>query len=89
MKDDPTEGCGYWITFRGWMNRACKPHDSAYLENSDAQKWLSRKDVDDAFLRDLLLASKRGRFQIGKRAFSYVAYGVVRLVAGIFWEGKK
>lgn len=89
MKDDPTEGCGYALTFRGWMKKACGYHDEAYLERSDAQKWLTRRDVDDAFLRDLLLASKRGRFQIGKRAFSYLAYGVVRAVGHWFWEGKE
>lgn len=89
MKDDPNLGCGYWITWRGWMKKACEAHDPAYVEGSDAQKWLSRKDVDDAFLRDLLLASRKGRFQIGKKILSYISYGVVRAVASVLWEGKK
>lgn len=89
MKDDTHDGCGYGITFRGWMKKVCAPHDDAYLQGSDAQKWLSRYDVDRAFLRDALNQSRMGQFKFGKRMFSYLAYGVVRLVGGIFWEGKR
>jgi len=88
MKDDPAIGCGYGVTFRGWMSKACGYHDEAYLEGSDAQKWLSRKDVDRAFLRNLLNKST-GHLGALKAIAAYSAYGVVRLVGAIFWEGKK
>lgn len=90
MKDDKHEGCGiYPILWRGWSNRACKVHDEAYTNNSDAEKWLTRKEVDDALLRDLLMAASKGNFRAGKRAAAYAMYGAVRLLGGLFWEGKR
>ena len=87
MKDDLGDGCGYKVRFRGWPNRACLDHDEAYLENSDAQKWLSRADVDKALLRDLLRKSRTGNFRVLKAAASFAMYGFVRAVGGLFWEG--
>lgn len=89
MKDDPTTGCGYGVTFRGWASKACGIHDAAYLKGSDAQKWLTRKEVDDAFLRDLKQRARKTRFPIGALVAAQVMYGAVRLFGGVFWEGKR
>jgi hypothetical protein len=89
MKDDPSVGCGYGVTFRGWAAKACGIHDEAYLKGSDAQKWLSRKEVDDAFLRDLKKRAHKTKFPVAALAAAQVMYGVVRLFGGVFWEGKR
>lgn len=89
MKDDPNIGCGYGVTFRGWAAKACGYHDEAYLKGSDAEKWLTRKEVDDALYRDLKNAARLSKWPNGALVMAGVMYGVVRLVGGLFWEGKK
>lgn len=85
MKDDTHTGCGYYpIMFNAGFKKECSYHDEAYLQDSDAQKWLTRKEVDQALLRDLKAASKNNFF---KYALAHVMYVAVRLVGGVFWEG--
>lgn len=89
MKDDKNEGCGYGIVFRGWAKKACMIHDEAYLKGSDAEKWLTRKEVDDALYRDLKAAAYKSKWPNGALVMAGAMYGIVRLVGGLFWEGKK
>lgn len=86
MADTKGNDCGiYPAQFRGWVKMACRWHDQAYSENSWAEKNLTRKQVDDHFLSQLLLMSGRNVLKIGA---SYIMYGVTRLLGANWWEGK-
>lgn len=90
MKDDKAEGCGIskiWITSENdHFHRACSWHDSAYLEGSEASKYLSRKETDHRFLVQMLGIAKNDPML---KAKAYFYYGLVRLFGGVFWEGLK
>lgn len=90
MSDSEPDRCGICpFTFGGWALSACIWHDQAYEAGSWHQKNLSRKQVDDHFLEMLLELSKRGRFQAGKRAQSYIMYSWVRAFGSYWWEGRE
>lgn len=89
MKDDNQVGCGYGVVFRGWAAKACGIHDEAYLKGSDAEKWLTRKEVDDALYRDLVARAKLSKWPGGALPMAGIMYLAVRAVGWIFWEGKK
>lgn len=72
--------------FGGWMNPACEWHDLAYTEGSWQQAHMSRKEVDDHFLAQLLYLAEGNPF---KEAAAFGAYGAVRKFGWMFWEGSR
>lgn len=90
MTDTEGEDCGINpLQFRGWVIAACRWHDHSYSEESWQQTNMSRKEVDDAFLVQLLELSKKGDYRFAKRVASYAMYGVTRALGWLWWEGKK
>lgn len=87
MKDDPAEGCGYspLIVNKVFAKHACDWHDKTYLKGSWHQENLSRKEVDQHFLKQMLLLANTP----WRRLRAYAMYGIVRAVGGIFWEGER
>lgn len=87
MSDSEPDECGIKpITFRGWVKEQCRWHDLAYIKGSWHQLNMTRKQVDEHFLR-MMLEDAQGN--IPKRVASYVMYGVVRAVGWMWWEGKR
>lgn len=86
MSDTKGTACGVFpLLFRGWPRTACTRHDQAYSTGSWHQKNLTRKEVDDYFLVQLLELSGTNP---AKRLASYTMYTVVRLIGWKYWEGK-
>ena len=90
MEDDKDEGCcisKIWLTREDDPFRpACNWHDSAYLEGSEASKYLTRKETDRLFFIQMLdIAGSEAKLRL--KAILY--YGLVRLFGGKYWDGKK
>lgn len=86
--DTKGEGCGIapLILKRGKLVDACKWHDKAYTEQSWAQLNLSRKEVDDWFLAQMLEIAGKSKLE---KVQAYVFHGIARALGWIWWEGRK
>ena len=85
MRDTPGTGCGIFpvLINDGCMGPACAWHDAAYTSGSWHQANMTRKEVDEWFLRLMLTCAKTPL----ERARAYGYYAIVRAVGGIWWEG--
>ncbi len=72
----------------GWADKACKWHDEAYTKGSTQQRFVSREEVDKAFLNQLLNAANGAKYAPLRRLQAYTFYRIVRLFGGLWWEGK-
>lgn len=63
--------------------RMCEIHDKSFVLKEQGQETLSRKEVDDRFLRAMLIrAGDNWRL----RARAYLYYGIARAFGGPFWK---
>jgi hypothetical protein len=87
MKDDKHEGCGIWpfLLTNTRFYPACQWHDRAYEIRSWQQKDMTRKQVDEWFLVQMLFIAGNNLYH---RSRAYLFYGIVRLLGGFFWEGE-
>jgi hypothetical protein len=89
IPDDTHIGCGVYpliTSEKDPMLPACAWHDKAYVEGSWQQHFMTRKEVDDEFLRRMLELAGSSLL-LKARAYTY--YGLVRACGGPFWEGEK
>lgn len=90
MSEDKEQGCGIsklWMTPReDPFFSSCQMHDGMYTKGSPIQDLLSRKEADTLFLKHMLNNS-RNDWRLKARAYLY--YAIVRLIGGLWWEGKK
>lgn len=90
MRDDCHTGCGIWPFITGANDPlipACSWHDSAYMKNSSQQQMgLTRKQIDDCFLRQMLLIAGSCS---GLKLRAQMYYRIVRLLGSLWWEGKE
>ncbi len=86
--DSPGIGCGIWplLLEKTRFYPACSWHDVAYTTDSWAQKNLTRKQVDDWFLKQNLLIAGDNKYH---RARAYLFYGIARAVGALWWEGSR
>jgi len=88
MQDDPSMRLGWrWLSV---SDKRFKPamyvHDTAYLSGSAAQRsGMTRKEVDDIFLRMALIAAGK---DVPARMRARFYYRCVRLFGSPLWEGK-
>ena len=86
--EDPTVACGVWPFTTGPndpMLNACAWHDKAYEEGSWYQEHMTRREVDQMFLSQMLIIAKDSK-TLKLRAYTY--YAVVRALGWMFWEGE-
>ena len=62
---------------------ACKWHDRAYVDKENKISILSRKQVDEQFLKQMLLIAS-GRKRLVIKAYAY--YYAARLFGGYLWK---
>lgn len=89
LPHDDQDVCGYWFLNSGTQEKlrsACYWHDNAYTEGSWAQANLSRKEVDDWFLVQMLeIAGDNKLRRLKAKAFHLAA----RTFGWMLWEGKR
>lgn len=86
QEDKEPERCGIGLTSTGAEDpfiAACSWHDKAYTERSWHEKNLTRKQVDQAFLAQMLTIA--GDSPVLK-AKAYLYYSLARLFGSTFWE---
>lgn len=88
MIDDPAVGCGIskiWLTPPDDVfATACAWHDAAYESGSPEQMLMTRKAVDQSFLKKMLLVAG---WNVLLQLRAYLFYRLVRLFGGKYWEG--
>ena len=85
MKDDKVGGCGIsWLWFDQYdkFNNACLVHDAAFDQHEAGAPTVSRKEVDQAFLK-VMLRESRGNPALVAKAYAY--YTIVRAVGWVWW----
>jgi hypothetical protein len=88
MNDTKGEGCGIYplLLKRSKFIAACTWHDKAYSDQSWAQLNLTRKEVDDWFLGQMLEIAGNSKLRMIQ---AYVFHGIARTLGWIWWEGRR
>ena len=87
MPESENDVCGVPpFEFKGWARDACYWHDLAYRKGSWHQENLSRKSIDKKFLEHLRLLAGANEARLMQ---AEAMYFIVRLIGGMFWEGRK
>lgn len=88
MSDTKEVGCGIYplLLKRSKFIDACSWHDQTYSEKSWAQLNLTRKEVDNWFLAQMLEIAGDSKL---RKIQAYAFHGIARALGWIWWEGKK
>lgn len=88
MPFDDKDECGLGKLTTGTKDEfrsICAWHDRMYTMKETGGQTLGRKEVDDRFLRAMLINAGDSMF---KKIKAYTFYGLARLVGGAFWKWK-
>lgn len=82
--------CGLWpFQFGGWAQTCCDAHDYEYELMHQGVQTKTLNEVDNAFLKCMLIRAATGPFPRLQTAQSYTMYGIAHAWGLLFWKGRR